>query len=53
MFCRQQKRMGTGERAEYMDRLNRMETSTIFKARLRMLEAKTTIRMNTETECAD
>lgn len=28
------------KRAEYMDRLNRMEASTIFKARSRMVEVK-------------
>jgi hypothetical protein len=30
----------TGKRAKYMDQLNRMEASTIFKARSRMLEVK-------------
>ncbi len=38
--------MGIVKKAGYMDRLNKMEASTIFKARSTMLEIKKTIRTN-------
>ncbi len=53
-FLENKREWEVGRRAEYVGRLTRMEASTIFKARSRMLEVKNkTIRINTETEYAD